>query len=159
MTFQRSWRVCLNPPLLLCQDVDPKLNLGRDCVLPTSNPRASSDFGNEGPQEVGGEEKNLLTNKLLFCKTPCHSLAKGKAHGFTSQMQEPLFWCEVGQSQEASVSLNSFLLRKSGWMFCPRQCLHQYLFAPGWMSVLPACLSQDSHWGIRDHKYSEAPYG
>lgn len=47
--------------------------------------------------------------------------------------------CEVGQSQEASVSL-TFHLRKSGWMFCPRQCLHQYLFGyqGGCQCYLPA---------------------
>lgn len=99
-------------------------------------------FGKQGAPRSGRRRKNQLTNKLLFCKTPCHSFAKGKAHGFTNQMQEPkssVLVCGLGQSQEASVSL-TFHLRKSGWVLCPCQCLHQYLsgYQGGCQRYLPA---------------------
>lgn len=71
------------PPLLLCQDVDPK-HLGRwgERLCPThKNPRASSDLGNEGPQEVGGEEKISLQTSCYFVRHHVTVLRKEKHTG------------------------------------------------------------------------------
>ena len=129
MTFQRGWRVCLDP--LLCCSARvwaPNSMLGEIVSYPQESQSLVGFGKREAPRSRRGR-KNQLTNKLLFCKTPCHGFAKGKAHGFTSQMQEPkssVLVCELGQSQEASISL-TFHLRKSGWMLFQSQGRHQYL--------------------------------
>ena len=67
MTLQRSWRVCLNPPpLLLCQGVGPKLNLGRDCVLPTRIPELGRIWETRGPEKWEKKKKSAYKQAAIL---------------------------------------------------------------------------------------------
>lgn len=149
MTFQRGWRVCLDPLLCCSARVWAPNSTWGEIVSYPQESQSLVGFGKrESPRSRRGR-KNQLTNKLLFCKTPCHGFEKGKAHGFTSQMQEPkssVLVCELGQSQEASISL-TFHLRKSVDALPESVLASVPIWVPRWMSALPAHLSQTASWG------------
>lgn len=54
------------PPLLLCQDVDPKLNLGRDCVLPTRIPELHQILETRGPEKWEEKKKSAYKQAAIL---------------------------------------------------------------------------------------------
>lgn len=54
------------PPLLLCQGVGPKLNVGRDCVLPTRIPELGWIWEMRGPEKWEREKKSAYKQAAIL---------------------------------------------------------------------------------------------